>query len=275
MAERSRLLSGRRELGRPGYRQCECYGKTSAGRRKYLYVGPLSTHTHPRAVQDEAAGRIHTFFADSLEPSAFSRKFLMSLGGQVPTAAHASFTDLFTANKEGALARYSLVDLKMIGSPFGQIHTGDKKTGKKNGSKGKPGKNKVNTKVNGVNDKAGSAGHTGAVLCLAASEDGKYLLTGGKDKVIGVWQVDAASDVPEDGSGAAVKWLRGLSGHKDAVTVSRHASIRDMHPHRVYDRLTFPHTRHSRYRRSTTLPINSSLLPPLDRYAFTRSQPFP
>lgn len=161
------------------------------------------------------------FFADSLEPSAFSRKFVMSVGGQVPTAAQASFTDLYTANKEGALARYSLDDLKMVGSPFGQIHAGDKKTGK-NGSKVKQGKKKTNAKANGANDKSASQGHTGAVLCLAASEDGKYLLTGGKDKVIGVWQVDSpTTDEQESVSGAAVKWLRGLAGHKDAVTVSR------------------------------------------------------
>lgn len=104
----------------------------------------------------------------------------------------------------------------MAGAPFGQSQV-DGKVGKK-GGKGKQGK-KTSAKQSGTNDKKGAAqGHVGAVLCLAASEDGKYLLTGGKDKVIGVWQVDPMSS--EEGDDAGVKWLRGLGGHKDAVTVS-------------------------------------------------------
>lgn len=104
----------------------------------------------------------------------------------------------------------------MVGAPFGQSQTGDKKTGKK-GGKGK----QVVKKVNGKQDKAAaSQGHAGAVLCLAASEDGKYLLTGGKDKVIGVWAVDSPITSEEGAMDVGVKWMRGLAGHKDAVTVS-------------------------------------------------------
>ncbi|GHJ83915.1 hypothetical protein NliqN6_0317 [Naganishia liquefaciens] len=166
---------------------------------------------------DEAAGRIHTFFADALRFAPFSRKFLPSLGGQVPTAAQASSTDLFTANKEGALARYSLGDLKMVGTPFGQSVTNVGKKGGKGKQGGKAGKAKGGATVK--DGKAAVQGHAGAVLCLAASEDGKYLLTGGKDKVIGVWQLETPVLSSEDGAGdAGVKWLRGLSGHKDAVT---------------------------------------------------------
>lgn len=53
-------------------------------------------------------------------------------------------------------------------------------------------------------------GHTGPVLCLAASEDGKWVVTGGQDRVIGVWDV----------SGDEPVWVTGMRGHKDAVTVS-------------------------------------------------------
>ncbi len=57
----------------------------------------------------------------------------------------------------------------------------------------------------------------GEVLCLAATEDGRYLVSGGRDKLIGLWQV-GGKEVNE--SRGEVKWLRALSGHKDAVTVS-------------------------------------------------------
>lgn len=53
-------------------------------------------------------------------------------------------------------------------------------------------------------------GHTGPVFCLAASEDGKWVVTGGQDRVIGVWDV----------SGDEPVWVTGMRGHKDAVTVS-------------------------------------------------------
>ncbi|KAJ9091701.1 hypothetical protein QFC19_008992 [Naganishia cerealis] len=173
---------------------------------------------------DEAAGRIHSFFATALQPSTFSHKFVPSVGGKVPTAAQASLTDLFTATKEGVLARYSFADdLKMVGSLFGQVQSGDSKSGGKRGGKSgsqgvKPNGNKQ-SRGSGSADKTVQQGHTGAVLCLVASEDGKYLITGGKDKMIGVWQVEPvlAGVSPAAGT-AGVKWLRGLGGHKDAVT---------------------------------------------------------
>lgn len=47
-------------------------------------------------------------------------------------------------------------------------------------------------------------------MCLAASEDGKWLISGGRDKVVGVWNVSEREP----------RWVAGLKGHKDAVTVS-------------------------------------------------------
>ena len=52
-------------------------------------------------------------------------------------------------------------------------------------------------------------GHTSEVLALALSHDGTILASGGKDKVIGVWNVE----------GEGGKWKRGLGGHKDKVAV--------------------------------------------------------
>lgn len=57
----------------------------------------------------------------------------------------------------------------------------------------------------------GVGGHTDEVLDLALSHDGNVLASGGKDKVVGVWNVE----------GEGGKWTRGLGGHKDRVAVSR------------------------------------------------------
>jgi ribosomal RNA-processing protein 9 len=51
-------------------------------------------------------------------------------------------------------------------------------------------------------------GHTDEVLALALSGDGKYLASGGKDRKVGIWDVEKEV------------WLRGFGGHKDTVSVS-------------------------------------------------------
>lgn len=58
--------------------------------------------------------------------------------------------------------------------------------------------------------RAEEGGHKGAILSIAASEDGKWVVTGGQDKIVGVWDV----------SGDEPRWAAGMRGHKDAVTVS-------------------------------------------------------
>ncbi|KLT42852.1 WD40 repeat-like protein [Cutaneotrichosporon oleaginosum] len=57
--------------------------------------------------------------------------------------------------------------------------------------------------------RAEGGGHKGAVLCVAASEDGKWVVSGGTDKVVGVWDV----------SGDEPRWAAGMRGHKDASVV--------------------------------------------------------
>ena len=50
-------------------------------------------------------------------------------------------------------------------------------------------------------------GHVDEVLALAISSDGRYLVSGGRDRRILVW------DVKED------KFVKAFEGHKDAITV--------------------------------------------------------
>lgn len=50
-------------------------------------------------------------------------------------------------------------------------------------------------------------GHTDEVWALALSPDGRMLASGGKDKRIGVWDVEKNA------------WLKGFRGHRNAVSV--------------------------------------------------------
>ncbi|WVQ98318.1 hypothetical protein IAU59_005441 [Kwoniella sp. CBS 9459] len=126
----------------------------------------------------EASGRIHQYIASHI--TASTTRFL-PVPSHVPTSIALTPKYLFVSTKRGSIVRYATSALKKIGKPFGQ-------------GRAAPG---------GMED-----GHEGEVLSIAASEDGKWLVSGGRDKVIGVWDV----------SGDEPKWVRGLRGHKDAVT---------------------------------------------------------
>ncbi len=145
-------------------------------------------------------GKIHQFIGPSLSTTP-QKRFIPSFHGQALTCCCITSTDLYTSNKKGTIVRYSLRDLKVVGKPFGQ----DASRSPVNPNKGK-GKAATAVQV---------GGHKGEVLCVTASEDGRYLLSGGRDKMIGVWEIGGKG--VEEGS---VRWLKALGGHKDAVTVS-------------------------------------------------------
>ncbi|WWC68182.1 uncharacterized protein I206_102105 [Kwoniella pini CBS 10737] len=122
----------------------------------------------------EQSGKIHLYIAPHAE--SITTRFLPS-SPHVPTSAALTPRYIFVSTKRGSIIRYATATLKKIGKPFGQA-VGD------------------------------SDGHKGEILCIAASEDGKFVVTGGRDKVIGVWNVEGDEPV----------WVTGLRGHKDAVT---------------------------------------------------------
>lgn len=92
--------------------------------------------------------------------------------------------------------RYALPTLRKVGKPFGQSHS------------------------DGPRTKGAEDGHQGEILCLAASEDGKYLVSGGRDRVVGIWNVEQEEP----------KWITGMRGHKDAVTVGQRLDFADERP---------------------------------------------
>lgn len=108
--------------------------------------------------------------------------------GQVPTGVGSVLTKQRAATGEGA---------KVTGLETIYVST-------------KGGVQRLDSKLRNTPLHSDEGGHTGAVLCLAASEDGKWVVTGGQDKMIGVWDVSEGEP----------KWVTGMRGHKDAVTVS-------------------------------------------------------
>lgn len=121
-------------------------------------------------VKDEAEGRVHRFYS-SASPSSSRFKSIQ----QTPTGVAMTATGrVYLTTKNGTLLQF------------------DRKTMK-------------HTVV-----RSDDGGHEGAVLCVAASEDGHWVVTGGRDKVVGVWDL----------SGDAPRWAAGMRGHKDAVSVS-------------------------------------------------------
>ena len=94
---------------------------------------------------------------------------------------------LYTAGKDGSIIKWDL------------------RTGKKKSTayKQRPAKGK---------QKADPDGHTDEIWALALSSDGKYLASGGKDRVIGVWDAEST-----DG----ISWVKGFTGHRDSISVSK------------------------------------------------------
>jgi len=100
---------------------------------------------------------------------------------------------LYTAGKEGSIIKWNLRTGKKISTAY-----------KQRSVKGK--------------QKADSDGHTDEIWTLALSSDGKYLASGGKDRVIGVWDVEST-----DG----ISWVKGFTGHRDSISVSAPVFVPD------------------------------------------------
>lgn len=93
---------------------------------------------------------------------------------------------LYTAGKEGSIIKWDLCTGKKLSTAY-----------KQKSAKGK--------------QKADPEGHTDEIWTLALSSDGKYLASGGKDRIIGVWNVENTSEL---------SWVKGFTGHRDSISVS-------------------------------------------------------
>ena len=153
----------------------------------------------------EQSGKIHLFVADSVCNHQSSSIFIFAKRKQfdfeVPpillrtrghrftvTTAVASEDGkaLYTAGKEGSIIKWDLCTGKKLSTAY-----------KQKSVKGK--------------QKADPNGHTDEIWTLALSSDGKHLASGGKDRVVGIWNIENT-----DG----ISWVKGFTGHRDSISVS-------------------------------------------------------
>ncbi|QRV84696.1 WD repeat-containing protein [Ceratobasidium sp. AG-Ba] len=147
---------------------------------KELLASRLRQDTH------QHSGKISLFLAEKLNttfpPTRFTRR------QRLPVTAAVASDDaslLYTASKDGSITKWSFSTMTHL-----------KTYPKLPGPKGK-GKAKVGTNVEG---------HVDEVLALALSFNARYLVSGGRDRRVLVW------DVKED------RVVKVFDGHKDAIT---------------------------------------------------------
>ncbi|KAK2460744.1 hypothetical protein APHAL10511_007214 [Amanita phalloides] len=141
------------------------------------------------------AGKMHLFVADSYDFTDTSRSTLRTRGHRLSvTAATASESCryLFTSGKEGSIVRWDLHTGKPLNTFYKTRPPSRTEKGRGRGT------------VSGD-----TKGHTAELLALAVSSDGKYFVSAGKDRRIGVWDAEKG------------EWIRafcGPLGHKDTIS---------------------------------------------------------
>ncbi|KAH9034948.1 WD40 repeat-like protein [Lactarius hengduanensis] len=134
----------------------------------------------------EHAGKLHLYVADSFDfvqppPTLRTRGHRFSVTSAV-ASSDARF--LFTSGKDGCIIKWDLHGGTKLAT-FRKLRPGGK------------GKEKAAVET---------PGHTDAVLALALSDDGRYLASAGKDRRLGVWDVEKG------------EWVRGFGGHRDTIS---------------------------------------------------------
>lgn len=116
-----------------------------------------------------------------------------------PTAARVAPGSpyLYTGSKSGAITKFSL--------PTGRMTQHFPRAGRAEKTKKGKGRERESTLGNEVQPE----GHRDEIWDLALSQDGRFLVSGGKEGIVGVWNVE----------GEQGKWVRGLKGHRDSITV--------------------------------------------------------
>lgn len=151
----------------------------------------------------ETKGRIYRSLAKQLSFSAASHTLFRS-NTETVTSIATCHPYAYTVSKDISLIKWKLQDL-----PANQWLPKDgKKKSKKPPPPPKRRPERIAIAKGNKNEAKNNAykGHVGAILCVAASQDGKFVATGGRDRRIVIW--DAATLEP----------LRVFSQHRDSVT---------------------------------------------------------
>jgi len=119
-------------------------------------------------------------------------------------------SNLYTASKDGSIARWDLYSALNLHPESERRRIPLTKVAKKyilpgpHSKKHRPDSKEY--------DKNNPAGHSGEILTLALSEDGRTLASAGTDKMLGVWSTEHHQ----------LQWRKGLKSHKDTIAASCH-----------------------------------------------------
>lgn len=162
----------------------------------------------------EAGGRVHVFVAQRLRAPAADEVLALHGHRLAVTVARTSARSpyLFSADKQGRIVQWRLRDGCQVcvvprrAAHAGDVHAASRTSGaaRRRERERRPGSAFQGTLALGENE-----GHSAEVYALAVSDDGAHLVSGGRDRRIGVWRVGEA--------GTPLRWVRALTGHKDAI----------------------------------------------------------
>ncbi|KAH9847000.1 WD40 repeat-like protein [Lenzites betulinus] len=139
----------------------------------------------------EHSGKVHLYIADTFDltqPPSLRTKRGHKFSVTAAVASHDGRW-LYSSGKEGSIVKWDMRTGR-------QAHTHHKCRVDKDKSKGK-GKSRETVDV---------SGHIDEIWTLAISPDGKYLASGGKDRQVGVWDVEKN------------EWVKGFGGHRDCIS---------------------------------------------------------
>ncbi|TKA65715.1 hypothetical protein B0A55_09767 [Friedmanniomyces simplex] len=143
----------------------------------------------------ESKGKLYRWIADEMEWSR-AEQAVAKMQGQSVTGVAVQGRFAYTVSKDMAVSKWELPPLETSmrdGKQVGRARSKPKRVAYTRGIRSKK-------------DDRDYLHHTGSILCVAASQDGKFVATGGLDKRIVVW--DAAT----------LKPLKVFTQHRDSVS---------------------------------------------------------
>ena len=136
---------------------------------------------------------LHPETGEQLDPESFCNNFVEAVGKEAGESRSRARGCTLSFGRAGAASPFSLLSaLRPLGAWPRSWHGPDANKGKGKAKDAAPQE---------------VEGHTDEVWALAVSPDGRLLASGGKDKRVGIW------DVEKD------EWLKGFRNHRNSVSV--------------------------------------------------------
>lgn len=167
---------------------------------------------------------VHNFVADRLvlpASMADTTNILACRGHRLSVTSavlSADFAFLWSASKDGSMIRWRLHDGKMLERIDkstlleGRRHV-SMKASKSSGAARRRARSAATREIQ-ASSRTTEQGHNDEVWSLSASQDGQYLVSGGKDRRICVWRTHSGAASDDE----PTTFVKALGGHKDSIT---------------------------------------------------------